>query len=388
MTENPLIALRGCGQSVWYDNIERGLLLSGGLRRLVSEDGVVGVTSNPTIFQKAIGAGAEYDATIEELVSKGLGTAEILDALVFEDIGMAADLLHPTYESTETVDGWVSIEVPASMAYQSEATVREVERLRKAVGRPNVLVKIPATADGVQAIEESISRGWSINVTLIFSLERYREVMEAYLSGLEKLVALRQSGEELPPPETVRSVASFFVSRVDTKVDKRLEELARTAGADGERERLLAMRSKAAVANAVMAYQEFLKTFSGQRWEALEQAGAKVQRPLWASTSTKNPEYSDVLYVEGLIGPNTVNTMPQNTLDAYRDHGRPRCGAIVAEAEEARRLLDDLAGAGVDMDQVTAELESEGVKAFGDSYDDLYATTEEKRQRLAAHARD
>lgn len=388
MTRNPLLALKGCAQSVWYDNIERDLILSGGLMRLITEDGVVGVTSNPTIFQKAIGPGGEYDSTIEELVEQGLGTTEILDHLVFEDIGMAADLLRPTFASTDTVDGWVSIEVPAAMAYDVESTLTEVERLRKAVDRPNVFVKIPATAEGVRAIKESISRGWSINVTLIFSLDRYREVMEAYLTGLETLVARRMAGEQLPPPSSVRSVASFFVSRVDSKVDQALEEKARAAGGDGERERLMALRGKAAVANAVMAYQEFLKTFSGARWEALESAGAKVQRPLWASTSTKNPEYSDVLYVEGLVGPNTVNTMPQNTLDAYRDHGDPTCGAITHDVQGARRLLDDLARAGVDMSRVTAELESEGVKAFGDSYDDLFSTTDEKRQRLAAKVRD
>jgi transaldolase len=388
MNKNPLLMLKGCGQSVWYDNIERDLILSGGLMKLITEDGVVGVTSNPTIFQKAIGPGGEYDATIEKLAAQGVGTAEILDTLVFEDIGMAADLLRPTFASTDTVDGWVSIEVPASLAYDAEATVKEVERLRKAVDRPNVLVKIPATAEGVRAIRESISRGWSINVTLIFSLERYREVMEAYLAGLETLVARRQQGDALTPPGSVRSVASFFVSRVDTKVDKELEERARAAGADGERERLLGLRGKAAVANAVVAYQAFLETFSGPRWEALEQAGAKVQRPLWASTSTKNPEYSDVLYVEGLVGPNTVNTMPQNTLDAYRDHGDPTCGAIAHGAEEAVKVLEELKRVGVDMNRVTAELESEGVKAFGDSYDELFATTDEKRQRLAARVDD
>jgi transaldolase len=384
MSENPLLKLKGCGQSPWYDNIERELILSGGLLRLITEDGIVGLTSNPSIFQKAISEGPEYDSTMEELVARGHGTAEVLDALIIQDIGMAADLLRPTFATTGTIDGYVSIEVPASMAFDTEATLREVERLRKAVDRPNVFVKIPATKEGVPAIQESISRGWSINVTLIFSLERYREVMEAYLAGLGTLVARRRAGESLPAPETVRSVASFFVSRVDTSVDKLLEEKARTGSPDGERERLLGLRGKAAVANAKMAYQDFLQVFQGPRWEALEAVGAKVQRPLWASTSTKNPDYSDVLYVDELVGPDTVNTMPHNTIDSYRDHGRPRCDALTSDLEGARRLLADLEAAGISMAEVTAQLESEGVKAFGDAYDKLFQSTEEKRRVIAA----
>jgi transaldolase/glucose-6-phosphate isomerase len=297
---------------------------------------------------------------------------------------MAADLLRPTFASTDGIDGWVSIEVPASMAFDTQATIKEVERLRKAVDRPNVFVKIPATKEGVPAIQESISRGWSINVTLIFSLQRYQEVMEAYLAGLETLVARRRAGEDLPAPETVRSVASFFVSRVDTAVDKLLEEHARASSPDGERERLLGMRGKAAVANAKMAYQDFQRTFQGPRWEALEAVGAKVQRPLWASTSTKNPDYNDVLYVDELVGPQAVNTMPHATIGAYRDHGRPRCDALTSDLEGARRLLQDLGQAGISMDQVTARLEEEGVKAFGDAYDKLFHATEEKRQRIVA----
>lgn len=381
---NPLLGLKGCGQSVWYDNIERDLILTGGLMKMITEDGVGGITSNPTIFHKAISESSEYDHAISDLVEMGISTAEILDTLVIQDISMAADLLRPTFNSTDTVDGWVSIEVPASLANDVTATLAEVERLRKAVDRPNALVKIPATAEGVRAIRESISRGWSINVTLIFSLDRYREVMEAYLSGLETLVARRAAGEDLPAPATVRSVASFFVSRVDTKIDKRLEEMARTATADGERERLLALRGKAAVANARLAYQEFLRVFQGPRWEALASAGAKVQRPLWASTSTKSPEYSDIIYVENLIGPNTVNTMPQVSIDAYRDHGQVDCGSLNREVEESRRLLGELEAHGVSMAQVTAELEVEGVKAFADSHDKLFAALDEKRQRIAA----
>jgi transaldolase len=384
MAENPLLKLKGCGQSPWYDNIERELILSGGLLQLITEDGIVGVTSNPSIFEKAISDSPEYDSAMADLVARGQGTFEVLDNIIAQDIGMAADLLRPTFATTGTVDGWVSIEVPASMAFDTKATMAEVERLRKAVDRPNVLVKIPATKEGVPAIQESISRGWSINITLIFSLQRYREVMEAYVAGLETLVARRRAGESLPAPETVRSVASFFVSRVDTAVDKLLEERARAASPDGERERLLGMRGKAAVANAKMAYEDFRRVFAGPRWEALEAAGAKVQRPLWASTSTKNPDYSDILYVEELVGPDTVNTMPHNTIDSYRDHGRPRCDAISTDVEGARQLLHDLEQAGISMEQVTADLEEEGVKAFGDAYEKLFKSTEEKRARIAA----
>jgi transaldolase len=275
----------------------------------------------------------------------------------------------------------VSIEVAPNLAYDTEDTVAEAHRLRAAVGRPNVLVKVPATLEGVPAIERLIASGASVNVTLIFSIERYRQVMEAYLSGLERLIARRVAGEDLPAPRHVRSVASFFVSRVDTLVDKLLSEAAEgTEASQGDR--LLSLRGQAAVANARLAYQAFLGTFSGPRWEALAAAGALVQRPLWASTSTKNPEYSDVLYVDELIGPDTVNTMPQNTLDAYRDHGHPAV-TVTTGVAEARSLMDDLASAGVDMEKVTAQLEDEGVRAFAASFDSLLATVREKRAEIA-----
>ncbi len=383
MADNPLLRLREFGQSVWYDNIERGLLLSGELAEMVERDGVVGVTSNPTIFQKAVAGSDHYDATIKELAPTEISTDRIVDTIIVQDISMAADVLKPVFDQTDSLDGWVSIEVPASMAFDAEKTLLEVERLRSLVDRPNALVKIPATAEGVDAIRRSIARGYSINVTLIFSIDRYREVMEAYLAGLEELIERREAGENLPEPASVRSVASFFVSRVDTKVDKRLDEqLAQTE--DEERRRhLQSLKGQAAVDNARLAYRAFQDTFSGERWERLAAAGARVQRPLWASTSTKNPDYRDVLYVEELIGSDTVNTMPQNTLEAFREHGELRGNTVLEDVGEAGSRLKALAEAGVDMAKVTAELEVEGVKAFADSHDEMYRAVEGKRRQLA-----
>ncbi|MHB9148615.1 MAG: transaldolase [Thermoleophilia bacterium] len=381
---NPLTQLQELGQSVWYDNISRDLLLSGGLKKMIEEDGVVGLTSNPSIFQKAIAESNDYDEAVEGLVNDGAGAEKILDTLMAEDVAMAADLLRDTFERTGGVDGWVSIEVAPSFAYDTDGTVEEAHRLRALVDRSNVLVKVPATAEGVPAIERLIADGVSINVTLIFSIERYREVMAAYLAGLEKLIARRAAGEELPEPGRVRSVASFFVSRVDSLVDKKLEVAAE--GADGvRREELLGLRGRAAVANAKLAYQVFLDTFSGPRWETLSAAGALVQRPLWASTSTKNPAYNDVLYVDELIGPNTVNTMPQATLDAFRDHGTPAT-TITRGVDEARAHMALLAQADIDMHQVTDRLEVEGVRAFADSFDSVLETVREKRKGMAQEA--
>jgi len=382
---NPLTQLQGLGQSVWYDNISRDVLLSGALKKMVEEDGVVGLTSNPSIFQKAIAGSDDYDEAIKELVTAGTSAEDILDKLMAEDVAMAADLLRDTFERTDGVDGRVSIEVAPSLAHDTERTIAEAHRLRALVDRPNVLVKVPATAQGVAAIERLIGDGVSINVTLIFAIERYREVMAAYLSGLEKLIVRRAAGEELPEPREVRSVASFFVSRVDTLVDNKLDEAAEEAANGPRREALRALRGGAAVANAKLAYRAFLDTFSGPRWEALAAAGALVQRPLWASTSTKNPAYSDVLYVDELIGPNTVNTMPQKTLDAFRDHGTPAI-TITVGVDQARAHMASLAEAGIDMDQVTEQLEIEGVKAFADSFDSVLATVSEKRKGMVSGA--
>lgn len=381
---NPLTQLQDLGQSVWYDNISRDLLLSGGLKKMIEEDGVVGLTSNPSIFEKAIAESNDYDEAVKGLVIGGAGAEKILDTLMAEDVAMAADLLRDTFERTGGVDGWVSIEVAPSFAYDTEGTVEEAHRLRALVDRPNVLVKVPATAEGVPAIERLIADGVSINVTLIFSIERYREVMAAYLTGLEELIARRAGGEDLPEPGQVRSVASFFVSRVDSLVDKKLEVVAESVD-EARRDELLGLRGRAAVANAKLAYQVFLDTFSGPRWEKLSAAGALVQRPLWASTSTKNPSYSDVLYVEELIGPNTVNTMPQATLDAFRDHGTA-ANTITRGVDEARAHMVSLAEADIDMRQVTDQLEIEGVRAFADSFDSVLDTAREKRKGMASEA--
>lgn len=382
MNHNPLWRLRELGQSVWYDNIGRGLLQTGGLERLIDEYAVVGVTSNPTIFQKAVADSADYDALITESVAGQITTDQTMDRLMSEDVAAACDILRPVFERTSGADGWVSIEVGPSLARDTAGTLAEVHRLRSLVDRPNLLVKIPATKQGVPAIRDAISEGIPINVTLIFSLERYREVMEAYLSGLETLVERRAPGDGGGGLGSVASVASFFVSRVDSAVDKRLEKLIEATDDGGRKDMLRGLMGKAAVANAKLAYQEFLRVFSGPRWEALQAKGAKVQRPLWASTSTKNPEYRDVLYVEELIGPHTVNTMPQNTLEAFADHGVV-AETVTEDIEEARAHLRRLEAVGVSMDEVAVELEDEGVKSFADSFDSLWQALDEKRAQVA-----
>jgi transaldolase len=345
---------------------------------------VVGITSNPTIFYKAISEAAEYDHAIRDLAAAGLPTDQVLDVLMAQDIAMAADILSPVWEGTQGKDGWVSIEVSPHLADDINATISEVYRIAYLVDRHNILVKVPATKAGVEALRRLIAHGACINVTLIFSLARYREVMEAYVSGLEELVAQRVAGEELPAPASVASVASFFVSRVDTKIDalleKKAEELKR-AGRDTEAEDALALEGKAAVANARLAYEAFVEVFSGPRWEALQAQGARPQRPLWASTSTKNPSYRDVIYIEELIGPLTVNTMPEATLVAFRDHGVVE-QTVTLGAEEARRHLAALAELGIDMEAVTTELEAEGVKAFADSWDQLLGVLERRLDEL------
>jgi transaldolase len=383
MDRNPLARLSEFGQSVWCDDIGRDLLREGRLTALIENDGVSGVTSNPTIFHKAITRGTSYDLAVASLASAGASTGEIMEALMVEDIRLAADQLHPVYAATSSRDGWVSIEVAPALAYETQGTVTEVKRTRALVGRPNVLVKVPATEEGVAAVRDLTGLGYSVNVTLIFSLVRYREVMEAYLSGLESLLARRAAGEDVPKIEDVHSVASFFVSRVDTAVDKRLEALIEEARASGhDPAALAALKGKAAVANAKRAYQLFRETFSGDRWAGLSLRGATVQRPLWASTSTKDPAYSDILYVQELIGPDTVNTMPLNTMDVFRDHGRP-AETVTVGVEEATVDLAALEAVGISMGEVTAQLEREGVRAFVDSFEALQSALDEKRRGLA-----
>lgn len=301
-----------------------------------------------------------------------------------DDIRLAADQLHPVFAATSSRDGWVSIEVAPALAHDTLSTVAEAMRIRELVDRPNVLIKVPGTEEGVAAVRDLIARGYSINVTLIFSLERYHEVTEAYLSGLEALQAGRAAGKGLPAPRDVHSVASFFVSRVDTAVDKRLDSLAgEKHGIDAST--LAALRGKAAVANAKLAYRFFRETFSSARWCALESEGATIQRPLWASTSTKGPAYSDILYVQELIGADTVNTMPLNTMDAFRDHGSP-AETVTLGVDEAAAHLAALEGVGIDMGEVTSELEREGVRAFAESFEALHAALERRRLILGEYA--
>src|SRR5213595_3305145 len=353
MPESNLHKLSALGQSVWIDYLSRDLLQTGELERMMRDDAVVGITSNPTIFQKAISQGNRYDAQLKEILEAGeTDPKEIFLQLSSHDIADACDLLRKVWDGGRGLDGYVSWEVDPTLAYDRDATVAEAGRLHEWVERQNLYVKIPATQPGLGAIEEMIASGRNINVTLTFSLARHQAVMEAYIRGVERLV---ESGGD---PATVHSVASFFVSRVDTETDRRLDEI----GADATQ-----LKGKLAIANAKLAYQNYLETFTGARWESLEAKGATKQRCLWASTSTKNPDYRDVMYVEQLIGPATVNTMPEETIEAFQDHGDV-ADTIEQGVNEARKLLDDLREAGIDYDDVTDTLEREGVQKFIDSF--------------------
>jgi transaldolase len=362
----PLQRLSALGQSVWLDFLSREVIRGGHLQELIDEDSVVGATSNPTIFQKAMSAGDAYDGQIHELAAAGSDVAETFWSLAQQDVAEACDLFRPVWEAGNGRDGYVSLEVDPRLAYDTLATFREAMRLHEAVARPNLMVKIPATRPGLAAIEDVIAKGRSINITLIFSLRRYAEVAESYIRGLERLVA--EGGN----PRAVASVASFFVSRIDTEADRRLDEI----GGHDE------LKGRLAIANARLAYDHYLEAFSGPRWEYLAGKGATAQRVLWASTSTKNPAYPDTLYVEELIGADTVNTMPEETIRAYQDHGKPEA-RLRDGLPEARELLDQLARAGVDYDDLTDTLEREGVEKFADSFDELIASLEAKRESLA-----
>ncbi|MBI1797028.1 MAG: transaldolase [Candidatus Eisenbacteria bacterium] len=365
------------GQSVWLDFIRRGHLVSGEFDRLVREAGVVGVTSNPTIFQQAIAAGDEYDAAIAARITQSLEGPALFESIAVEDIQMACDRLRAVFDRTGGIDGRVSIEVSPGMAHDTAGTIDEAWRLHRSVARPNVYVKIPATAEGLPAITEMIGGGVSINVTLIFSLARYAQVMDAYLAGLERRAA---QGGSLGD---VFSVASFFVSRVDNKVDAALDAaIAARAAGDPERAELEACRGRAAIDNARLAYAAFRETFTAPRFAALRARGANVQRPLWASTSTKNPRYPDTLYVDELIGRDTVNTMPPQTLAAFNDHGRLEV-TIDRDVDGARARVARLPALGVPLDPLIGELELEGVAAFAKSYDALLAALESRRREMA-----
>lgn len=373
MTTTPqkLFAL---GQSLWYDNIERRLLNNGELKAMIDRGDIYGVTSNPSIFNNAIAKSNDYDVQMAELAAAGRTVAEIYDELTVSDIKAACDLFAPLYESTRGGDGYVSIEVHPDLASDTEATKQEAQRLWALVDRPNLMVKIPATAAGIAAIRSSTTRGININITLIFSRQRYAEVIEAYLAGLEERIA-----NNLPIAH-IASVASFFVSRIDTKVDGWLDELA---GQGGETARKAnALKGKIAVANAKLAYQLFRKEFSSPRFEAIRKKGGRLQRPLWASTSTKNPAYPDLLYVDTLIGKDTVNTVPQQTLDAVKDHGQAVL-SIEDGIDEARYQLANLELLGLSLDQATDEVEREGVEAFSKAIASLFDTLEQRVRQLA-----
>jgi transaldolase len=367
MADSRLHQLSAAGVSIWIDSLSREMLASGQLARLIAEDDVVGVTSNPTIFNKALSEGDRYDAQLREVAATLDDPVEIFFTLAMDDIREACDVLRPVWERSDGVDGWVSLEVDPTLAYDRERTFDQALRFNKEVARDNLYVKIPATEPGLGAIEDSIAKGVPINVTLIFSLARYQAVAEAYLRGLERLVA---GGGD---PTSVLSVASFFVSRVDSEADKRLEAVGRPD-----------LQGKLAIANAKLAYRHYLETFSGARWDYLAGKGARPQRCLWASTSTKNPAYRDVLYVEELIGPDTVNTMPLETVEAFQEHGEVRGVTLTEGVGEAEQLLADLAAAGVDYDDVVATLEAEGVQKFSDSFADLLAGISAKSGTLTA----
>jgi len=365
---NPLKELAGQGQSVWLDYISRDLLRSGELKRLVEEDGIRGVTSNPTIFEKAIAHSADYDETLRVLLSNDGNAAvqKLYEPLVIEDIQMAADVLRPVYDETDAADGYVSLEVSPHLARDTEGTIREAKRLRAAVDRPNVMIKVPATPEGIPAVETLIADGVNVNITLMFSMAHYEAVVGAYIKGLARCAK----------PAKIASVASFFVSRVDTMVDRALESLG-TAQA-------LSLLGKIAVANSKMVYNRFLQIFHGEGFAALRQRGGRVQRPLWASTGTKNPKYSDVLYVENLIGPETVNTLPPETLKAFKDHGKIIEDAVRDNLDDAAAVLGRLKAIGIDLNATAEKLQVDGVAAFAASFDQLMAALEKKRKSMIA----
>ncbi len=371
MKTNPMVALGKAGQSPWLDYIERGLIASGGLARLVSDDGIKGVTSNPTIFEKAVSGGHEYDAQIQALAASGTGVLEAYTAIAAEDIRRAADVLRPVFDATGGADGYVSLEVEPGLACDTGKTVGRAEELFRLVGRPNVFIKVPGTVEGLPAVEELIARGIPVNITLIFSVKRYEDVAQAHLRGLERLAA---SGGDL---RRVASVASFFVSRVDTAVDRKIDELIPLWPGSSKAETAISLKGRVAVANARLAYARFREIVSSGRWKALAAKGARVQRPLWASTGTKNPKYSDVKYVEELIGPDTVNTMPPQTIDAFRDHGRV-ADALTGKESKARAVLDDLGLVDIGIEEVCETLVREGVKSFADSFDKLLAAIDRR----------
>ncbi|HXH49319.1 MAG TPA: transaldolase [Terriglobia bacterium] len=381
MSENPLKELARYGQSVWHDYIRRKEILSGELKRRIDEDGLLGVTSNPSIFEKAIAGSDDYDESIRQCVAEGLEAPKIFEKLAIEDIQKATDEFRGVFERTGGRDGYVSLEVSPLLAHDTKGSLEEARRLFAAVNRPNLMIKIPGTKEGLPAIEQALTEGININITLLFGIERYAEVANTYLKALERRVA---EGKLI---NRVASVASVFVSRIDTLLDKRFETMLADAKTPEDRRKIEGLTGKVAVANTKLIYQKFKEIFLTPRFEALAAKGARVQRPLWGSTSTKNPNYSDVLYVQDLIGRDTVNTMPTQTIDAYLDHGKPEADTIEQGLDKARGIIAQLSGVGIDLRQVTQQLEDEGVKAFANDYKKLIASIEEKRKSSRAASR-
>jgi len=372
---NPLLQLKAQGQSVWYDTVDREQLDNGLFKRLVDEDGIVGVTSNPTIFQKSISHGVAYDEQITQLIREGKSTSEIYESLAIRDIRTVADMLLPIYERANRQDGFVSLEVSPDLAHDTEATLAEARRFWKMVDRPNLMIKIPATPEGLPAVRQTLTEGMNINITLIFSIDDYRKVADAFISALEDRNA---EGKEI---SHIASVASFFVSRVDTLVDQLLEDKIKVSSDSAEQQKLKSLKGKAAIANARLVYQDFKHIFQAPRFETLKHSGAHVQRPLWASTSTKNPAYRDVLYAEELIGPDTVDTMPLETIENFLDHGKVR-RSVEDNIQQAKDELEELEKVGIHYDQVTKQLQDEGVQKFADSFHELFKGIESKKQTI------
>ena len=372
---NGLQRLADFGQSVWYDNISRAVLENGSLASLVVAGEVHGVTSNPAIFEKAIGGGSDYDADIRRLWAEGKRGEPLYEALAIGDIVAGADVLRPVFDRTGGADGYISLEVSPGLADDTAGTIAEALRLRGLLPRPNIMIKIPATPAGWPAIEECTAQGLCINVTMMFALQHYDRVADAYMRGLERRLAKGL------PLERIRGVASVFVSRFDVLVDRLLEAKVQAAGSAAERERLAGLLGKSALANAKLTYERFRQTFNGPRWAHLAAAGANLQRPLWASTSTKNPAYRDVLYAEQLIGPDTVDTMPPQTIDAFRDHGEV-ARTVDTGLPEARRVVAELDAVGIDLERVGAQLQAEGVAAFSTAFEKMLRELQQKAERL------
>jgi len=377
---NPLKALLSYGQSMWLDYIRRDLLTSGKLKAMINDDGLRGMTSNPSIFEKAIGESSLYDDLLKSLASRpDLNATARYEQIAIRDIQDAADILEPVYESSKFHDGFVSLEVSPLLALKTQETIDEGRRLRKAVGRENVMIKVPGTPEGLPAIRQLIGEGININVTLLFAQEVYEQVAEAYLAGLEDLA---KRGGNL---KKMAGVASFFISRIDTLVDSIIDDKLKATHDSQQQELLKSLQGKVAIANGKLTYQRYQRIFSGPRWEALASKGAQTQRVLWASTSTKNPAYRDVMYVEELIGPDTVNTMPPATVDAFRDHGRLR-NSLTEDVARAQKVMDDLAKGGISIKEVTTKLTADGVKLFADAFHKLLAVVEKSVEQKGKKA--